>query len=52
MLSGELRYDGCLTEDPDVDSDGYWVVSEWSKFTESSVDLDIWYLSGVFNTVI
>ena len=28
--SGELRYDGCLTEDPDGDSDGYWVVSEWS----------------------
>ena len=28
--SGELRYDGCLTEDPDGENDGYWVVSEWS----------------------
>ena len=25
-FSGELRYDGCLTEDPDGD----WVASEWS----------------------
>ena len=25
-ISGELRYDGCLTEDPDGD----WVATEWS----------------------
>ena len=29
--TGELRYDGCLTEDPDGDNDGYWVVLEWSS---------------------